>query len=90
IRQAFNAPRAADEDQTLSTHFQFAELHPSKLESSDAGTQLATADLRSIFEAPQLPGLPVSHAKESTGGVPTTADSRHSKDRHSKDQVDLV
>ncbi|KAG8971784.1 hypothetical protein FRB90_010387, partial [Tulasnella sp. 427] len=90
IRQAFNAPREADEDRTLSTHFQFAELQPSKLDSSDTGTQLATADLGSILEAPQLAGLPVSHAKEGTGDVPTPADSPHSKDRHSKDQVNLV
>ncbi|KAG9004631.1 hypothetical protein FRB90_010812 [Tulasnella sp. 427] len=86
IRQAFNAPRdAADEDRTLSTHFQFAELQPSKLESSDVDTQLATADSGLITEGPQLARLSVSHAKESIGGVPRTGDSRHSKD-----QVDLV
>ncbi|KAG9006645.1 hypothetical protein FRB90_009815 [Tulasnella sp. 427] len=86
IRQAFNAPReAAEEDRTLSTHFQFAELPPSKVESSDADTQLATADLGSIPEGPQLAGLPVGPPKESTGGVLTTQDSRHSKD-----QVNLV
>ncbi|KAG9006643.1 hypothetical protein FRB90_009813, partial [Tulasnella sp. 427] len=81
IRQAFNAPREADEDQTLSTNFQFAALQLSKLNSVDADTQLVTADLGSIPEAPQLARLSVSYAKESTGVVPTTGDTRDSKDR---------
>ncbi|KAG9006644.1 hypothetical protein FRB90_009814 [Tulasnella sp. 427] len=90
IRQAFNPPRDADEDQTLSTNFQFAEFQPSKVESSDPVTQHATADLRSIPDVPQLTRLSVSYAKESNSGVPTTRDTRDSKDRYSKDHMDLV
>ncbi|KAG9004633.1 hypothetical protein FRB90_010814 [Tulasnella sp. 427] len=90
IRQAFNPPRDADEDQTLSTNFQFAEFQPPKGESSEAETQVATTDLRSIPNVPRLTRLSVNYAKESNGGVPTTGDTRDSKNRYSKDHMDLV
>ncbi|KAG9003394.1 hypothetical protein FRB90_011188 [Tulasnella sp. 427] len=80
IRRAFHASRHSDGDETLSTNFQFAKLQLSKLKSSDADIQLATANLNLVPEAPQLTKLPVGHVKESSGGGPATRDMRLSKE----------
>ncbi|KAG9003395.1 hypothetical protein FRB90_011189 [Tulasnella sp. 427] len=76
IRRSFDPPRLSDEDVTLSTNFQFAELQLSKINSSNADAQLATSSLGSIPEAPQPTRLPLSHAKEGACGVPTIRDLR--------------